>query len=137
MDDKTYFTDSNITVTASQISMGSTFYSLRNVSSVRIGSIAPSHSSDIFLIVLGILLSLPGFCLLGSNSKGAAIVLLIFGIGFVALGGYLWSQKKNSYTILIGTNSGEKTFFVSKDQQYVQSIVGSISQSIADYGKSV
>src|SRR5438046_1856796 len=116
MEEKIYFTDSNITVSASQITKGNEFYSMRNISSVKIGSVAPKHGTDVFIIALGLFFSLPGLCLLGSDSKGVAVFLLIIGVGLAVLGIYLWTQKKTNYTIVIGTNAGDRKPFSSYNQ---------------------
>lgn len=126
MDEKTFYSDNSVQVTSSRVVMPGTTYALRNISSVRTLVFTPSHSLDIALIVIGIIILLIGI----SSSAGAAFVGLILAGAGIAL----FMTKKPDYLVRLGTNAGEQDGIRSKDKVYIDRIVNAINESIISKG---
>lgn len=130
MEEINFYNDSLVTVTSSRIVMPNLTFALRNISSVRNHSIAPSHGGDIILIIIGLLIAMTGFCV----GKGGGIIAGIIGLGLIAFGIYLYMNKKPTYFVYLGTNAGEQKGIESKDKEYVDNIVKAINEAIIHKG---
>ncbi len=114
--DKTFFQDDNATVTQSRFVTGSKTFAMRNVSSVTLFEIKADRTIQWILIIVGVILLFTSYYLAG---------IAIAGIGA------LWLKyTKNQYSVRISTNAGETNGFISKDKEYVQSIVNAINDAI-------
>ncbi|HMQ79982.1 MAG TPA: DUF6232 family protein [Ignavibacteria bacterium] len=129
MEEKNYYSDNSISVTSTRVMIGSTTYSLRNVSSVRTMFTAPSHIIDILLIITGVISLIIGFAMI-KNSGGFCV-----GIGVLLgiIGVIVFKSKKNTYYVLLGTNAGEHKALTSTNQQYIDTIVTAINNAIIEY----
>lgn len=129
MEEKNYYNDSTITVTSSRIIVGSTTYSLRNISSVKMTYVDPSHIFEIILILIGIISLISGIPMI-KNSGGICIVL---GVLLGVAGYFIYKSKKTTYYVVLGTNSGEQKALFSTDSNYIKNIVNEINNAIIDY----
>jgi hypothetical protein len=129
MEEKTYYSDNSISVTSTRVIVGSTTYSLRNVSSVKMTSIVPSHVIDIILILIGVITLIIGLAALKETSGICLIVGILIGVA----GFFIFKSKKTTYYVVLGTNSGEQKAIYSIDLEYINKIVSEINNAIMDY----
>ena len=129
MEEKNYFSDSQITVTSTRIIVGATTYSLRNISSVSTAKIEPSHTIDVILIIIGILSLISGIPLI----KNSGSLCIIMGILIGVAGFFIYKSKKTNYCVVLETNSGKQNVFYSIDMNYINNIVNEINNAIIDY----
>jgi hypothetical protein len=129
MEEKNYFSDRNITITSTRVIVSGTTYSLRNISSVKMTTVEPSHIFDIICIIIGVLSLIGGVSTL--NHSGGICVVLGILIGIV--GFFIYKSKKSMYYVVLGTNSGEQKAYFSTDVNYIQNIVNEINNAIIDY----
>ena len=79
---------------------------------------------------LAIVLVLTGFGIL----LGGEPALLIFGLAAIALGIMWVIKKKEIYSVVLQTSSGETQVLESKDRQYIHAVVDALNNSIVQRG---
>jgi len=128
MEEKIYFNDNVISVTSSRVILGATTYALRNVSSVKMLFDPPKRMIEIILIAIGIISLIIGIAM----DKGGGVCI---GLGIILgiLGGILFSIKKTTYYVQLGTNAGESRAYSSVNQQHIQEVVNAINEAIIEY----
>lgn len=123
--EKTYYSDENITVTNTRAVFQDKTYAMANITSVSLGEhVASNEGCGCAMIVPGALLSLLLFS--GSITYGAIGLLLLFG------GIAIFSQKNTTYLVKIGSASGESNALSSEDREYIQKIVSAVEESIVE-----
>lgn len=137
MEEKEFFNDQVVSVTSARVKMNSLTFALRNISSVRSVTIQPSHALDIFLIIVGVVITIFGLCAAGvgggaesGGTMGVGIFTILFGIGIVIIGILIYTKKKPTYYVYLGTNAGEQKGIYSQNKTYVDSIVEAINEAI-------
>lgn len=120
--EKTFYQDQNVTVTQSRFVVSGKTYAMRNISSVSNYRIKKSISSGILLIIVGLIA-----IFVGGNGVILGIILLGIGIAIIA-------TTKDDFSVQISSNSGESKALISKDQNYVQTIVDAVNEAIIHRG---
>ena len=119
--EKIFFQDQNVTVTQARYISNGQMYAMRNISSVSLFTIKASYSSQIVLLVIGvILLVIPKAWIVG-------LILVAAGIWWL-------TATKDDYAVRISTNAGEANSHVSKNRTYIQSIVLALNEAIVHRG---
>jgi len=114
------YTDQNVHVSTSRLIIHGTTYALSNVTSVRMLETPPNRSFAITLIVLGVIF-------LGIRLYALALIALAVGI-------LLCVVLKATYSLAIGSASGERSAMSSKDRDYIAHVVESINEAIIARG---
>lgn len=127
MEETTFYSENAVQVTSSRVVMPGATYALRNISSVRTLEFKPSHTLDIALIIIGVII-----LLIGASAKSAGAVL--FGLVLAGAGVALFVTKKPEYVVKLGTNAGEQDGFRSKDKLSIDKIVNAINEAIISKG---
>ena len=127
MEEKNYYSDNVVQVTSTRVLFPGTTYSMRNISSVKKHMLKASHTMDLLIIVLGVFVLLPGFCV----EKG--FMFIVIGIILIGLGIYLFMQKKNSFVVVLGTNAGEQQAYTDQNEERINNIIGAINNAIIEY----
>lgn len=117
----TFYQDVSVTVTQSRYVTQSKTYAMRNISSVHIFEIEKSRVMPILMIILGIPF------LFSRNVFWIGLILIILGI-------LLLFFIKNEYAVRISTNAGEANSIVSKNREYIQTIVNALNDAIIHRG---
>ena len=120
--EKIFYQDGNVSVTQSRFIVNGKTHAMRNISSVANRRIAKSIAGPIWLIILGLVL----FFFQG-NASIAGMILIGLAILLIAV-------KKDSFAVRISSNSGETNGLISKDQNYIQTIVNAINDAIVHRG---
>lgn len=133
------YSDPQLAVTSRRVVIGETTYSLRNITSVTMKTTTPNGCCPGCLIFFcGFVLCLAffdfsGFCeaLSGGHWTGFAAFSL-FVVFFVA--GIAWFRSlKPSFHVTIASASGEVQALESAEKDYIQKIVTSINDAIANH----
>ncbi|SRR6266568_3078123 len=123
-DETSYYSDQNgVRVTDKRVVIGSTTYSMANITSVSTKIEHPSKMGPILIMAIGAFVALIG---LANKAFGGVLVGGIFG----ALG-YFWSRGiKPIWHLRIASASGENTPLQSINQQWIASIAQAINEAI-------
>lgn len=128
------YADDNVVVTTTRISIQGTTYALRNIGSVRMG-FSPINPTVCVLTIIAV----EGFVLvIGFGAQAhelywfSGLCLLGF-ICWLGVGIVWWRRLKPDYHVVILSTSGEIKSLTSKDEAYIQRIVGSINDAIVRY----
>jgi len=122
-----YSDDKGVKITNTRAIFESKTYAMNNITSVSTGYKAPSRGGAVVAVLIGILILLIS---IGAKSIGGSI----FGLLVIALGVWLYTSAKASYSVKIGSASGEATALESKDEKYIQSIVQAMNEAIIKRG---
>ncbi|MBK1894867.1 DUF6232 family protein [Chryseobacterium paridis] len=117
----TFYQDNSVLVTQSRYITESKTYAMRNISSVHIFEIEKNRIGPVLIIVFGIpfLFSRDVFW----------IGLILIAVGVLRL-----FSIKNEYSVRISTNAGEANSLVSKNREYIQTIVNALNEAIIHRG---
>lgn len=114
--EKTFLSTQGATVTNTRIIVPGKTYAMAGITSVRSTEISAKRGWPIFMAIIGAIL-------LASQQFGWGIFLLA--------GGIIWAiALKNSYAVAVNSASGEVQAVVSKDQEYIASIVQAVNEAI-------
>jgi hypothetical protein len=114
--------------------IGSKTYAMSNITSVEMGRKDPSGCGPGVLILVGIVMAVGGGVGISENSVGSGAVWLVFG-ALAIFGGVMASKRaKPTYTVKIGSASGESNIMESRDQPTIQQIVNAINEAIVKRG---
>jgi len=123
-DEISYYSDqSGVRVTDKRVIIGSTTYSMANITSVSTTVENPSKLGPVIFMAVGCLFILYG---LGNKEFGGAVVGAVFGAV-----GYFWFRGiKPIWHLRIASASGENTPLNSINQQWISSIAQAINEAI-------
>lgn len=119
-----YYSDqSGVRVSDKRVIIGSTTYSMANITSVSTKVEHPSMMGPILLIAIGLFLFVSG---VAGKSGGPAVIG-----GIVAALGYFWYKgRKPVWHLRIASASGETTPLQSVNGQWISSIAQAINEAI-------
>jgi len=121
MEEKSFFTSSNISVSNSRFIVDGQTYAMSNVTSVKTG-IEKANK------VVGVLVTLSGLVvLIGSES-------IIWGVIITAIGVLAFIGAKNKYSVVLSTSSGENQALISKDKTHIERVVLALNDAIVSRG---
>ena len=130
MAEKEYLKQGNIVITNSRAVLGGKTYSMANVTSVAIGE-QSGRGCGFLLIAFGIiavLLALAGGGFMpGGTAGGLLVALILLGVG-------IWITLSKSYTVRIGSASGESDGMTSRNRGEIEQIVEAMNQAIIERG---
>jgi len=123
-DETSYYSDQNgVRVTDKRVIIGSTTYSMANITSVSTKVEHPSKMWPVLFMLVGGFFVLGG---LGNKAFGSAL----FG-AILAIVGYFWFRGiKAIWHLRIASASGEATPLNSINQQWISSIAQAINEAI-------
>lgn len=130
MAETTFYTGGNVTVTNARAVLDGKTYALANVTSVRKHRNPVNYQPAAVLIVLGILLLFSG---VGSGGSSSATCLAAGGF-LVVIGIVLAVMMKASYSIVLGSASGENQSMTSRNEAEIDQIVAAINNAIVHRG---
>lgn len=123
MSEQVFFEQDSVSVTSARFVVNGTTYPISAITSVR----AVRSKNVPFLAIV---LIIGGFGIL----LGGEPSLLIFGVAGIALGIFWLVTKKEVYSVVLLTSSGEAQVLQSKDRRYVHAVVDALNNSIVQRG---
>jgi Family of unknown function (DUF6232)/GYF domain 2 len=134
-EEETFFDDGHITITKTRFAVGTQFYAIAGITSVRQGLKEPSKAGEVLVIIVGAMVIL---CSAGAfKGEGSWIgQVLCCGVGLFLVGGGIWSsfQKKPTYLVIISTAGGEVQACGSEDRGYSLTLIEALRQAIMARG---
>jgi hypothetical protein len=123
-EETSYYSDQNgVRVTDKRVIIGSTTYSMANITSVSTKVEHPSKIGPILIIAIGVLFVMTS---LAGRSVGGVLVAGIF----IALGYFWFRGVKPIWHLRIASASGENTPLQSVNQQWIASVAQAINEAI-------
>lgn len=119
-----YSDQSGVRVTDKRVILGSTTYSLANITSVSTTVERPGLTGPILFIVIGLLVLIGG---LGGRGNAGIVV---FGALIAALGVIWYRGCRPVWHLRIASASGESTPLKSRNQQWISGIAQAINEAI-------
>ncbi len=114
-----------VLITSSRAEFGSTAYALSGIVSVQSARIPPSRGSAIVLLLVGLL-----FAALGAMVDGGALIGI--GVMVAVLGGVMIAKAKTLYVVQIVTAAGQLQPHSSENGDEIAQISLALKQAIAD-----
>jgi hypothetical protein len=118
----------DVTVTASELTVGDARYDLTSVRSAKSLRVPAAATGPILMIVVGVL------CLLAATGD-AGTTGLMTGIGLVGAALVWWTQKKPTFVVQLETAEGEISPVESRDSDFVTRIVDAIQRAGKERGR--
>jgi hypothetical protein len=126
----TFYSDENgVTVTSARLIISQKTYAMANITSVSVAKLPPPVGR-VFIFGIGFLL---GSYFIARQLAGIA-KLLIIGIALTVLAVFVNKFLKPTYTVRVGSASGEWDIISSKDREYIEDIVDAINEAIIERG---
>ncbi|SRR5713101_1335480 len=117
-----YSYQSGVRVSDKRVIIGSTTYSMANITSVSTNVVHPSMMGPIIVIAIGLFIFVSGL----TQKSGGAVVG-----GIIAALGYFWYKgRKPMWHLRIASASGETTPLQSANGQWISSIAQAINEAI-------
>ena len=133
MSEVTYLSKNDVVITNARAVMGGKTYAMANITSVSMGQIPANTTIGLYLIIFGIVIGGCGFSL-GSSSSSNMLGALIFAALLIAAGVAVFLTAKPSYTVKLGSASGETHALNSKNMADVKQIVDAMNTAIINRG---
>jgi len=126
-DERTYYRDSNVTVTSTRAIFGTKTYAMANVTSVTLREDNPNKGVGCVLLVIGGVISLATLLFYPTT---AAIIACVTVVLAIAAG----TSQKRTYWVRVDSASAESDALSSPNREYVEKIVKAVNQAIIDRG---
>jgi hypothetical protein len=127
------YLDKVVAVTTTRVVVGGTTYALRNITSVSLTYTPPRVLGAILLLFVGIIIFFIGeFLSYGGISPTAIIAYVAAGI-IVCGTIFGMCRAKSTYHVCLASTAGEVHALTSKNKAYIEKIVVSINDAIANY----
>jgi hypothetical protein len=124
-----YYSGGNVLITNACAEFGEKTFAMLNVTSVSVGKVEANSGCAVLLLLaggLGLFFTLFG---LPDTFGGLVLCAVMLGIGI------LWQQSlKPTYTVTLGSASGEMKALESQNQQEIEPIVAAIKRAIIERG---
>ena len=132
-DENIFFSQGNIYISNSRISIGGTTYSTANITSVSIKKTPAKAGCAISLLVIGGIGIITGFSALGNNREMAYSSFLVWGV-VIAAGLFWLSRQKPTFHVLLASASGENEALSSKNEELIGQVTDAVNNAIVARG---
>ena len=124
----------NVKVTNLRVIIGAKTYALSNITSVELGRADQSSCGPVVAIFAGLGILAWGVMSLIAKDWGSAAAGILFGVLFVWGGLAVSRSAKPTYSVKVGSASGESNILQSPDLATIQTIVNAINEAIIRKG---
>lgn len=134
----TYYKKGIVTITNKRAIMGSTTYSMSNITSVSMEAIPPDNtlSNALFAVAASaaIILIMIIFGIGGNLTEniGAIVICAMSAALFLYLGTKVRKSVPSGYNLRISSSSGEKDALTAKDARVIDEIITAINKAIVE-----
>lgn len=122
-----YSNEHGVRITNTRAIIGSTTYSMANITSVAMG-VKPANRTP------GIAIAICGFIVLLIAAPLESSGLAIFGVILLLIGIPAAIVVTSTYVVRIGSASGEADAISSKEKEYIQTIVDAMNEAFVKRG---
>src|SRR4051812_16251392 len=116
MEEISFYQSNSVSVTQSRFIVGNKTFAMRNISSVQIGLIPANRTWGYIIVLIGLVIAL------SNDMRPLGIIIIIIGCAYAYI-------QKDIFTVRISTNSGESDSLISKDKEYIQTIVNALNDA--------
>ena len=120
-----YSDDRGVRITNTRAIVGTTTYAMANITSVSMSEKPANRKLGIVVAILGLIILAITYQL---GSSGG----VIFGVILLGLGILIAAIVKPTYTVRIGSASGEADAVSSNDKKYIQAIVRAMNEAFIE-----
>lgn len=122
----TFYSDvRGVRITNTRAIVGATTYAMANITSVSMAEKPANRKLGIVVAILGLIILVITYQL---GSSGG----VIFGVILLGLGILIAAIVKPTYTVRIGSASGETDAISSNDKKYIQAIVRAMNEAFIE-----
>lgn len=122
MEEHTFFSQSNVTVTNARFMVGGQTYAMNNVTSVKTGQEAPGRGWPGLLVLIGI------GCFWGDAS------FKFVGVCWFVLAAVVWIKQKPTFHVVLSTSASESQALSDQNKEFIDSVVAALNESIVHRG---
>lgn len=120
-----YYQQGTVTITDKRAVLGEKTYALSNITTVSKATKPPSGTVGLAIIAFGLAV---GFCVMQNSRWGGIFIMAVTALPAL----YYMFTAKPSYTVRIGSASGEADALESKDEDHIQAIVNAMNKAIIE-----
>lgn len=122
MEEQTFFSQGEVTVTNARFVAAGQTYAMRGITSVKSGRTDPKKAGPLIVMLFGLAFLFQG---------GGTMVL---GVLVIAAAGYwLWSLRPE-FTVQLTSSAGEVKALTSKDKEFIEKVIDALNNSIIHRG---
>jgi hypothetical protein len=123
--ERVFLSEGGVQVSNSRFMVLGQTYAMSGITSVTALELRPLRKGAIICIALGLLM----LFMVGNQSQGVTGGLFFVGIGLL-----WWALKKNKYSMVLNSASGEVEALTSTDALFISRVVAALNEAIAARG---
>lgn len=127
MEEKVFLKEGDVTVSSSRFIVGSQTYAMSGITSVKSYKQDPDYAPAAGPILLGIAVLLIGYFFFG-------FLTILAGVALVALGIWIATKIKPTYSVQLNSSSGEASALADEDENWVARVVEALNNAIISRG---
>jgi len=125
MDEKTFFSSGDVTVTSARFMAKGQTYAMSGVTPVKLFQQDPSRKGPIILEIIGLLVMMGG---------GGAVGCVVFGLLLIGGAVALLMKQKPEFSVLLSTASGKVRALASSDGDFIPKVVSALNDAVVHRG---
>ena len=128
MAEPTLLNEGSVQVTRQRLVVEGRTYPLRDITAVQIGTLPLPR----VLVTLGLLLGI------GAGTWGQAtgsFALALVGLVLLGVVGVIWWRRQHTYTLVLGTPTGEQPVLTSRNRQFIDRVAQVIDGVLVGRGR--
>jgi hypothetical protein len=122
--ERTLLQEGEVTVSETQLRVGSERYALGSIRSVHSVREPPAANGPVLMAVAG------GICLLSAFGE-AGLTGAAIGAGLLAAAGVWWMRKQPSFQVHLESDEGDFVPFESRNAELTQRVVSALAEALA------
>ena len=128
MAEPTLLNEGSVQVTRQRLVVQDRTYLLRDITAVQIGTLPLPR----VLVTLGLLLGVAA----GTWGQATGSLWLVFvGLALLGLVGVIWWRRQHTYTLVLGTPTGEQPVLTSRNRQFIDRVAQVIDGVLVGRGR--
>jgi hypothetical protein len=128
-----FLDEGGILVTKTRFVSGAQTFALANISSVRGVEAGPNRIGFVFLILIGVFISLGGTSCV-SDAPWPGRVLIVIGIAIVCMAIVAMCRQRPLFVVMVISSGGEMEAYSSHDKDFMARVINALNQAIISRG---